>query len=117
MVADLESFRGIHLNQGTPARRFTHVAHPTRVVRVPDFDYLVFPLKKQYDFDNGVTDIAGLNAAFYRGPLIPELDKIKQAVEEDKPLDDAGEVSQLCWRRIYLAYHTTPRRSRKDIVI
>ena len=92
LVADLESFRGIHLNQATPARRFTHIVHTTRVVRIPDFDYWVFPLKRQYDFDNGVGDIAGLNAALYKGPPIPELDKIKKAVEEDKPIDDAGEL-------------------------
>ena len=76
-VADLESFRGIHLNQAMSAKHFTHIAHATKVVRLPDSDNFVFPLKKQYDFDNGVGDIAGLNAAMYSGPHIKDLDKIE----------------------------------------
>ena len=67
-VADLESFRGIHLNQATPAKRFTHCVHATKIVRVPDSGAWTFPLKNQYDFDNGYIDIAGLNAALYSGP-------------------------------------------------
>ena len=41
-VADLESFRGIHLNQATPAKYFTHCVHATKVVRIPDSDSLIF---------------------------------------------------------------------------
>ena len=85
-VADLESFRGVHLNQATPAKYFTHIAHATKVVRVPDGDP-VFPLKNQYDFDNGVTDIAGLNRALYGNRNIPEADKINKVDSIDEPAD------------------------------
>ena len=44
-VADLEAFRGIHLNQAAPAKHFTHCVHATRVIRVLDNDSLIFPLK------------------------------------------------------------------------
>ena len=73
-IADLESFRGIHLNQATPASRFTHAVHATRIVRIPDYDGFVFSLKNHYVFDNGVLDIAGLSSTLYRGPHLFELD-------------------------------------------
>ena len=47
-----------------------------------------FPLKSQYDFDNGVKDIAGLSSALYRGPHILELDKIRKHPDCDKPIEE-----------------------------
>ena len=81
----------MNLNQAAPARNFTHIAHKTRVVRVPDGDP-VFPLKKQYDFDNGVTDIAGLSRALYGHRVVPEADKIDKVDETAKPADDEGDI-------------------------
>ena len=95
-VADLESFRNLHLHQAAPARLFTHCAHATKVIRVPDEDHWIFPLKKQYDFDNGVGDIAGLNRVMYGGPHIKECDKIVERKEDDKPADEeTGDVHPL----------------------
>ena len=67
--------------------RLNHVVHATRVVRSLDYDDLVAPLKNQNDFDSGVTDIAGLSSALYRGPHIIDLDKIRKHPESDKPID------------------------------
>ena len=89
-VADLESFRGIHLNQATPPGVFKHCAHATGVVKIPHYDYWVFPLKNQYDFDNGCEDIAGLNNALYEGPHIKHVDKVKKVTTQQKPLDTEG---------------------------
>ena len=36
-VADLEAFRGIHLNQATPPRAFKNIVHVTRVVKIPEY--------------------------------------------------------------------------------
>ena len=47
----------------------------------------MFPLKNQYDFDNGVGDIAGLSRAMYQGPHIKEVEKIKKIDHESMPWD------------------------------
>ena len=52
-------------------------------------------MKNQYNFDNGYTDIAGLNAALYSGPYIKELDKIDSDLKHKGPLDDDGTVYPL----------------------
>ena len=89
-MADLKSFRNVNLNQAAPARNFTHIAHSTRVVKVPEGNP-IFPLKNQYDFDNGVGDIAGLNRALYMHRKIPEADKI-EVISDDAKLVDDGEL-------------------------
>ena len=97
-MADLASFRGIHLNHAMSAARFTHAVHATRTVRILDFDGWVFPLKNQYDFDNGVTDIAWLSSALYKGSHILGFDKLKKHDDKDKPLDKGepgGPVEQV----------------------
>ena len=91
-VADLEAFRGIHLNQATPAKYFTRCVHATKVTRVPDSDTWSFPLKNQYNFDNGYTDIAGFNAALYSGPHIKKLDKNENL---QGPADDDATIYPL----------------------
>ena len=89
-VADLEAFRGKHLNQATTPGAFKDIIHVTRVVRIPEYELWVFPLKRQYDSDNGIGDIAGLNRAMYDFPAIEEFDKVKKPLESDLPLDTYG---------------------------
>ena len=91
-VADLEAFRGIHLNQATPPRAFKNIVHVTRVIKIPEYKQWVFPLKNQYDFDNGVTDIAGLNRVLYQGPYLKDFDQIKSAAEHERPEDTFGDL-------------------------
>ena len=57
------------------------------VVRNTDFDGWIFPLKNHCQFHNGVTDVAGLSSALYRGPHIIDLDKLKKHLEPEKTHD------------------------------
>ena len=90
-VADVEAFRGLHLNQAMPPGVFKNAAHATRVVRIPHYEHWVFPLKNQYDYDNGCEDIAGLNQVLYDGPGIKHVDRVKKVDPDDTPLDTYGD--------------------------